>query len=161
MGVFSEIKPKNKARKNPFDRSCYSSYNTKAGIILPLQFWPTLPSSEYSLDLKALMRTQPLGTAAFAGFSINYDVVWTPYNDHYSSFNQFIAQRLNRQHTTQPDINSIPHFQLVNFVQLVVQLSVYDYINTSLSLEQRSNTIRHSNIKILIIMILTSLLKRK
>lgn len=137
MGVFSEIKPKNSARKNPFDRSCYSSYNTKAGIILPLQFWPTLPSSEYSLDLKALMRTQPLGTAAFAGFSINYDVVWTPYNDHYSSFNQFIAQRLNKQHTTQPDINSIPHFQLINFVELVVQLAVYDYINTSLSLDQR------------------------
>ena len=138
MGVFSEIKPKNSARQNPFDRSAYSSYNTKCGMILPLRFWPTLPSSEYSLDLKALLRTQPLSTAAFAGFSINYDVVWTPYNDHYSSFNQFIAQRLNKQHTTQPDIQQIPHFQLRNFVELVVSIATYDYINCSLSYEERA-----------------------
>lgn len=138
MGVFSEIKPKNSARKNPFDRSAYSSYNTKCGLILPLRFWPTLPSSEYSLDLKALLRTQPLSTAAFAGFSINYDVVWTPYNDHYSSFNQFIAQRLNKQHTTQPDIQQIPHFQLRNFIELVVTIATYDYINCELSYEERS-----------------------
>ena len=138
MGVFSEIKPKNSARKNPFDRSAYSSYNTKCGMILPLRFWPTLPSSEYSLDLKALLRTQPLSTAAFAGFSINYDVVWTPYNDHYSSFNQFIAQRLNKQHTTQPDIQQIPHFQLRNFIELVVTIATFDYINCELSYEERS-----------------------
>lgn len=137
MGVFSEVKPKNSARKNPFDRSAYSSYNTKCGLILPLRFWPTLPSSEYSLDLKALLRTQPLSTAAFAGFSINYDVVWTPYNDHYSSFNQFIAQRLNKQHTTQPDIQQIPHFQLRNFIELVITIAVYDYINCTLSPAER------------------------
>lgn len=137
MGVFSEIKPKNSARKNPFDRSAYSSYNTKCGLILPLRFWPTMPSSEYSLDLKALLRTQPLSTAAFAGFSINYDVVWTPYNDHYSSFNQFIAQRLNKQHTTQPDIQQIPHFQIRKFIELVVTIAVYDYINCTLSPDER------------------------
>lgn len=126
MGVFSEIKPKNSARKNPFDLSCFSTYNTKAGLLLPLKFWPTIPNSEYSLDIKALMRTQPLATAAFAGFSINYDVVWSPYNDHYSSFNQFIAQRLNRQHVTQPPINVIPAFNLGLFVRYLLCGALFD-----------------------------------
>ena len=126
MGVFSELKPKNSARKNPFDLSAYVTFNQKAGMIVPLKYWPTLPNSEYKLDLKALLRTQPLSTAAFAGFSINYDVVWTPYNDHYSSFNQFIAQRLNKQHTTQPDIEDIPKFNLGSFVRLLISIGVYD-----------------------------------
>ena len=126
MGVFSELKPKNSARKNPFDLSAYVTFNQKAGMIVPLKYWPTLPNSEYKLDLKALLRTQPLSTAAFAGFSINYDVVWTPYNDHYSSFNQFIAQRLNKQHTTQPDIEEIPKFNLGSFVRLLIAIGIYD-----------------------------------
>ena len=126
MGVFSELKPKNSARKNPFDLSSDVTINQKCGMVVPLKYWPTLPNSEYQLDIKSLIRTQPLATAAFAGFSINYDVVWTPYNDHYSSFNQFIAQRLNKQHTTQPDINDIPKFDLGKFVRLVLAFAVYD-----------------------------------
>lgn len=138
MGVFSELKPKNSARINPFDLSCFSTYNTKAGIILPLKFWSTLPKSKYELDLKALMRTQPLATAAFAGFSINYDVVWTPNNDHYSSFNQFIAQRLNRQHTTQPDIQQIPHFQMSSFVEYILAGAILDTLLDEISPALRS-----------------------
>ena len=135
MGVFSELKPINHARRNPFDLSCFSTYNTKCGLMLPLKFWPTLPNSEYELDLKALMRTQPLQTAAFAGFSINYDVIWSPYNDHYSSFNQYIAQRLNKQHVTQPDISQIPNFSLNSFAANIVCAAVWDSFATELKYE--------------------------
>lgn len=135
MGVFSELKPKNNARKNPFDLSCFSTYNTKCGMALPLKFWPTLPNSEYELDLKALMRTQPLNTAAFAGFTFNYDVVWTPNNDHYSSFNQFIAQRLNKQHTTQPGITFIPSFELQPFVISLINLGIWDYLRSEVTFD--------------------------
>lgn len=135
MGVFSELKPKNNARKNPFDLSCFSTYNAKCGMALPLKFWPTLPNSEYELDLKALMRTQPLNTAAFAGFTFNYDVVWTPYNDHYSSFNQFIAQRLNKQHTTQPDITFIPSFELSTFIGSLINLGIWDFLRSEVTID--------------------------
>lgn len=136
MGVFSNIKPVNSARRNPFPLGNNFKYNTKVGTILPLKFFPTLPSSEYEFDLNALMRTQPLNTAAFSGFKFNYDVVWTPYNDHYSSFNQFIAQRLNKQHVTQPDIQQIPHFHLNAFKRLVVSMAVFDTLMAETTPEQ-------------------------
>lgn len=136
MGVFSKIKPVNSARKNPFPLGNNFKYNTKVGTILPLKFFPTLPSSEYEFDLNALMRTQPLNTAAFSGFKFNYDVVWTPYNDHYSSYNQFIAQRLNKQHVTQPDIQQIPHFHLNAFKRLVVSMAVFDTLMAETTPEQ-------------------------
>ena len=136
MGVFSNIKPVNSARKNPFPLGNNLKYNTKVGTILPLKFFPTLPSSEYEFDLNALMRTQPLNTAAFSGFKFNYDVVWTPYNDHYSSYNQFIAQRLNKQHVTQPDIQQIPHFHLNAFKRLIVSMSVFDTLMAETTPEQ-------------------------
>ena len=140
MGVFSELKPINHARKNPFDLSSTLMYNQKAGMIVPIKAIPTLPSSTYKIDLKALLRTQPLQTAAFAGFSINYDVMWTPYNDHYSSFNQFIAQRLNKQHATQPDIQKIPNFSLKGFVSNLLPLCVYDYLWSLYPLDLSDNT---------------------
>ena len=136
MGVYSQYKPENSARKNPFDLSCFTTYNTKVGLMIPLKFFPTLPSSEYELDLKCLLRTQPLATAAFAGFSVNYDVVWTPNNDHYSSFNQYIAQRLNKQHTTQPDIQEIPHFDLGKFQKVILAGAVIDSFAGEVSLDQ-------------------------
>lgn len=148
MGVFSEIKPKNQARRNPFSLYNGFKYNTKVGMILPLKFFPTLPSSEYKFDLKALMRTQPLNTAAFAGFTFNYDVIWTPYNDHYSSFNQFIAQRLNRQHTTQPDITQIPHFKKGAFVRMLISMAVYESLAAETTWETLSELHNNQDIDI-------------
>ena len=135
MGVFSDIKPINHAARNPFSLGSGLSINTKAGLILPVKFFPTLPNSEYKLDLSGLLRTQPFNNAAFAGFSVNFDVLWSPYNDHYSSFNQFIAQRLNKQHVTQPDIQHIPTFSLGRFKSLVICGALYDYFAAQISEE--------------------------
>ena len=130
MGVYSELKPKNEARRNPFPLDNHFNFNTKCGGIVPIKAIPTLPSSEYKIDLKSLIRTQPLQTAAFGSFKINFDVFWSPYNDHYSSANQFIAQRLNKQHTTQPGINCIPNININDFKRVVLCAAFYDYLGS-------------------------------
>lgn len=135
MGVFSDLKPKNRATRNGFDRSFRSVFSQKVGQILPVMALPTLPSSEYEIDLKQLLRTQPLQTAAFTGFSINYDFMFLPYNYMYQSFNQFLAQRENKQSTVQPSNYVIPTFNLGRFTRELLVLGVWDYIVTQVSSE--------------------------
>lgn len=128
MSVFSELKPTNHANRNGFDLGRFSSFSSKAGYILPVFQQGTLPSSEYSVDIKQLLRTQPLQKAAFTGMSINYDIVWVPYNHLYSSFNQFISQRQNKHLTVQPSNQFIPQFGFGAFVKRVFCLALADYM---------------------------------
>ena len=128
MSVFSELKPTNHANRNGFDLGRFSSFSSKAGYILPVFQQGTLPSSEYSVDVKQLLRTQPLQKAAFTGMSINYDIVWAPYNHLYSSFNQFISQRQNKHLTVQPSNQFIPQFAFGAFAKRVFCLALTDYI---------------------------------
>lgn len=128
MSVFSELKPSNHANRNGFDLGRFSSFSSKAGYILPVFQQGTLPSSEYSVDVKQLLRTQPLQKAAFTGMSINYDIVWAPYNHLYSSFNQFISQRQNKHLTVQPSNQFIPQFAFGAFAKRVFSLALVDYI---------------------------------
>ena len=128
MGVFSDIKPRNHAARNGFDLGRFSTFSSKAGFIIPVFQQETLPSSEYSLDIKQLLRTQPLQKAAFTGFSINYDIVWMPYNHLYQSFNQFIAQRENKNSTVQPSHERIPTFNLGKFLRPLFHLAFWDYM---------------------------------
>lgn len=128
MSVFSDLKVQNYANRNGFDLGRFSSFSAKAGQILPVFLQSTLPSSDYSLDIKQLLRTQPLQKAAFTGFSINYDVIWCPYNHLYSSFNQFIAQREDKNMVSQPSHQHIPTFDFQGFCKYLFYLGLYDYI---------------------------------
>ena len=92
-GVFANLKPKNTVDRNGFDLSRRSVFSAKCGQILPVFCQATIPDSEYKIDVKQLLRTQPLQTAAFTGFSINYDFFFVPNNYGYTSFNEFISFR--------------------------------------------------------------------
>lgn len=128
MSIFSDLKPTNHTDRNGFDLGRFSTFSTKAGYILPVFNQATLPDGEYSLDIKQLLRTQPLQKAAFTGFSVNYDVIWSPYNHLYSSFNQFIAQRENKNLVNQPIYTAIPSFRLGAFVTRLFCFAFYDYL---------------------------------
>lgn len=128
MGVFSDLKPKNHAVRNGFDRSQRNVFASHVGRIKPVLSMATLPSSEYEIDLKQLLRTQPLQQAAFSGFSVNYDFQFVPYNQLYSSFNQFIAQRADAPRVNQPSINFVPNFCIRKFVTQVVRYAAWDYL---------------------------------
>lgn len=128
MGVFSDFKPKNNAARNGFDLSRYSSFTAKCGSILPVFNQLTLQGGDYHIDVKQLLRTQPLNTAAFAGFTVNYDVVFTPLNHLYSSFNQFISQRENKNSSLQPANTLVPTFDLRGFILFTLRYAVWDYM---------------------------------
>lgn len=126
--VFSNLKPRNTVQRNGFDLSRRSVFSTKCGQILPVFCQATLPDSEYSIDVKQLLRTQPLQTAAFTGFSINYDFFFVPNNYGYTSFNEFIAQRQDERHVGQPPYTSIPKFNFRGFMNRLIPCCVFDYI---------------------------------
>lgn len=126
--VFSNLKPRNTVQKNGFDLSRRSVFSTKCGQILPVFCQATLPDSEYSIDVKQLLRTQPLQTAAFTGFSVNYDFFFVPNNYSYSSFNEFISQRLDSRHVGQPSNKYVPTFSYKGFMTSLVAICIHDYL---------------------------------
>lgn len=128
MGVFSNLKPRNSVERNGFDLSRRSVFSTKCGMILPCFCQATLPDSEYKIDLRQLLRTQPLQTAAFTGFTINYDFFFVPNNYSYSSFNEFISQRKDDRHVGQPSFQTVPRFNMKSFLRFVLAGAVYDTI---------------------------------
>lgn len=128
--VFSNLKPVNHASRNGFDLSRRSVFSTKCGMVLPVFNQATLPDSEYSIDVKQLLRTQPLQTAAFTGFSVNYDFFFVPNNYSYSSFNEFISQRDDQRHVGQPSRSVIPSFSLKKFLNFLLPAAAYDYLLT-------------------------------
>lgn len=127
-GVFSQLKPVNHTPKNGFDLSRFTTFSAKTGVHMPIFHQMTIPGSQYQLDLQQLCRTQPLQTAAFTGFSLNYDIIFTPLNHLYSSFNQFISQRENKNLVTQPSNKEVPNFALDQFLYFVLPFACYDYL---------------------------------
>ena len=125
--VFSNLKPRPSVDRNGFDLSRRSVFSTKVGYILPVFSQPTLPNSEYKIDVKQLLRTQPLQTAAYSGFSINYDFVYIPHNNSYSAFNQFIAQKPDRNVVESTDYTKVPVINLRSFVRMLLAVGLWDY----------------------------------
>ena len=126
--VFSNIKPRGSVARNGFDLSRRSVFSTKCGTITPVFLQMTVPDSEYQIDLKQLLRTQPLQTAAFTGFSINYDFFFVPNNYGYSSFNEFISQRKDERHVGQPAHTRVPTFDFGGFLRALIPVAVHDYL---------------------------------
>lgn len=128
MSVFSSIKPVNHTPKNGFDLSRFITFSSKVGPIAQVFSQLTLDDGTYELDLSQLCRTQPLQTAAFAGFTLNYDIQWMPLNHLYTSFNQFIAQREDKHIVNQPSHEYVPYTKLYNWVPFVCACALWDYI---------------------------------
>lgn len=133
MGVFSDLKPKNSVSRNGFDLSRRSVFSAKNGQILPVFCQYTLPNSDYRIDVQQLLRTQPLQTAAFTGFSINYDFAFVPFNQLYSSFNQFIGQRADKFLANQPVHTKIPLLNLDTLFSGFINYFVYDFFVSRLT----------------------------
>lgn len=111
---------------NGFDRSHRGVFSLKAGMIAPVAALHTMGNSKYSIDMEHIVRTQPLESAAFTKFSTHYEWFFVPYNYLYHSFNQILAQREDKQSTTQGSLQ-MPYFYLRSFVEIAVLWASYDY----------------------------------
>ena len=125
--VFSNVKPRPSVGRNGFDLSRRSVFSTKVGQVLPVFCQATLPDSDYKIDVKQLLRTQPMQTAAFSGFSINYDFVFVPNNNSFTAFNQFIAQKPGAMHVGEPSYTAVPTFNFAGFVKNLLICCLWDY----------------------------------
>lgn len=91
----------NKPSRNGFDLSSKRNFTAKAGELLPVWSSPVIPGDVYSIDLKAIARTQPVNTAAFARIREYYDFYYVPYHLLWNRANEVLSQiDSNQQHST-------------------------------------------------------------
>lgn len=91
----SLLKPKAHLQRNPFDLSNRRIFSAKAGQLLPIQTIHTVPGGHYEIDLKALTRTVPLNTAAYARMKQNFELFYVPIQALWHQWDSFSTQRDN------------------------------------------------------------------
>lgn len=125
--IFASMKPDAKVSRNAFDLSQRHVFSSKSGQIITPFTLETMPNQEVEIDLRQLLRTQPIETAAFTRFKINYDFFFVPYQQLYSSYNQWVAMRKDAQLSNQPNFLNIPNFDFSN-IQTLVFIAIHDQI---------------------------------
>lgn len=126
MSIFSNLQPSPKVSRNAFDLSARHVFSAKFGPIQPVHCVDTIPGSHYEIDINQLLRSQPLQTAAFTGFKINYDVAFVPYNFLNHGFNQMIAGRGHNVSTLFGNQSNVPVFPAVSFGACVALLAAFE-----------------------------------
>lgn len=92
---------KNNPSRNGFDLSSKRNFTAKVGELLPVLCQEVIPGDKFSFDLKAMSRTQPLNTAAFARVREYYDFFYVPYSLLWNRANAVLSQMdYNQQHAT-------------------------------------------------------------
>ena len=98
---------KNKASRNGFDLSRKLNFTAKCGELLPIVNLPVIPGDVYDIDLRSMVRTQPVNTAAFARMREYYDFYFVPYNLLWNKAGTFFTQMNdNPQHAVSADPTS-------------------------------------------------------
>lgn len=101
---------KNKASRNGFDLSTKRNFSAKVGELLPVYVREVLPADRFDIDLKSLIRTQPLNTAAFARMRYYYDFYFVPYEVLWRFADTVLSQMNDNQHHSinrDPSLNKL------------------------------------------------------
>lgn len=125
--IFASMKPDAKVSRNAFDLSQRHVFSSKSGQIITPFTLETMPNQEVEIDLRQLLRTQPIETAAFTRFKINYDFFFVPYQQLYSSYNQWVAMRKDAQLANQPSYLTIPSMY-VSALEHIIRCAIHDQI---------------------------------
>lgn len=116
-----------KASRNGFDRSRREVFSAKVGFALPTNVKHLMPGSEAKIDVRHLIRCDALQTAAFTRFNCSYDFYKVNYNDIYSGFNQYLAQREDKQLASTPVTEQLPRISLDSFLNNILYVAFLDY----------------------------------
>lgn len=91
---------RNNTSRNGFDLSFKKNFSAKVGELLPIMCKEVLPGDTFDIDVKALVRTKPVNTAAFARIREYYDFFFVPYNLLWNKADTVLTQMLdNPQHS--------------------------------------------------------------
>lgn len=90
---------RNSVSRNGFDLSTKRNFTAKVGELLPVWTQEVIPGDKISIDLKAMCRTMPLNTSAFARIREYYDFFYVPYSLLWNRANVVLSQmNYNQQH---------------------------------------------------------------
>lgn len=99
--VMSMTQVSNKPSRNGFDLSFKKNFTAKAGELLPVMVKEVIPGDKFTIDLKAMTRTKPVNTAAFARIREYYDFYYVPYSCLWNRANSVLTQmNFNQMHAT-------------------------------------------------------------
>lgn len=120
---------RNKTSRNGFDLSFKKNFSAKVGELLPIMCKEVLPGDSFTIDVKALSRTKPLNTAAFARIREYYDFYFVPYNLLWNKSDTVLTQMLdNPQHSN--GLLSTTNSSLDGKVPHITMNSIAEYINS-------------------------------
>jgi len=90
---------RNHPSRNGFDLSRKNAFTAKTGELLPVACIECIPGDKIKLSGQAFARTQPINTAAYTRIREYYDVFFVPYRLLWRSFDDFITQMNDSQHS--------------------------------------------------------------
>lgn len=144
----------NKPSRNGFDLTSKFNYTSKAGEILPVQWWSMIPGDHFEIDLSSFTRTMPLNTAAFARCREYYDFYFVPMHMIWNKYPQVVTQMTQNNHHAMgllPADNSalsgdFPYVtcqQIAEYISSLVKLQPTDmYKNNYLGFDRATLTVK-------------------
>lgn len=119
---------RNKAQRNGFDLSTKRNFTAKVGELLPVYVREVIPGDTFNFDVKSLMRTMPLNTAAFARLRYYFDFYFVPYEILWRFSDTVLSQMTDNAHhsiTSDPAQNR----NLVPKVPYISASTIAGYLN--------------------------------
>lgn len=123
--VFEFLKPKAHLSRNAFDLSQRHIFSAKAGQLLPVMSIDCLPGDYHEIDVVSLVRTMPVRTDAFLRLKGRFIFAFVPYQQLWSTWNQFITQTLepvDSLHAGTPLPSFVPYFNLAQLLSNLVSI---------------------------------------
>lgn len=96
MSLFSLKDVRNHASRSGFDLSSKVAFTAKAGEILPIKWYFTIPGDKFKLKHQHFTRTQPVNTSAYTRIREYYDWFWVPLHILWNKAPEIIAQIQNQ-----------------------------------------------------------------
>lgn len=99
MGLFNLKDVRNHPRRSAFDLSSKVAFSAKAGELLPVKWYFTMPGDKFTLKRQHFTRTQPVNTSAYTRIREYFDWFWVPLHLLWRNAPEVISQmQSNVQH---------------------------------------------------------------
>lgn len=119
--LFKDLKTFNRKPKTGFDLSQRRQYTSPMGMMLPVWTDFALPGDKYKLNSSALIRTEPVQTAAFERMKYHIDWFFVPLTCLYQFWPEFYygTQDINTNFITDSTTLQLSDVPYVNFFEVL------------------------------------------
>lgn len=121
MSLFNLKDVRNHPRRSAFDLSSKVAFTAKAGELLPVRWYFTMPGDKFTLKHQHFTRTQPVNTSAYTRIREYYDWFYVPLHLLWRHAPEVISQM---QKNTQHANNFTAGFNLGNYLPCLTSLQL-------------------------------------